>query len=108
MAQEFESEFDSLEVEVRRRLGAHLVVLAEQGPGLGRPLADTLKGSKYPNMKELRFSIGKQVWRFAFAFDPLRQGVVLLGAIKLERTKVHSMRTSFERRTGGFRYIWTE
>jgi hypothetical protein len=31
-----------------------ITTLAEEGPGLGRPLVDTISESKYPNMKELR------------------------------------------------------
>jgi hypothetical protein len=33
-------------------------------------------------MKELRFSVGREVWRFAFAFDPKRRAVVLVGGNK--------------------------
>lgn len=36
-------------------------------PRLGRPRADTLKGSKHANMKELRFDAEVGVWRVAFA-----------------------------------------
>nr|MBO8919083.1 type II toxin-antitoxin system RelE/ParE family toxin [Proteus mirabilis] len=32
--------------------------MREDGPNLGRPQVDTLKGSKYPNMKELRIQVG--------------------------------------------------
>lgn len=31
-----------------------ITVLAEEGPALGRPLVDTIAGSKLPNLKELR------------------------------------------------------
>lgn len=84
-APEFSSEFDAFDVDVQDELVAHLAVLAQEGPKLGRPLADTLKGSKYANMKELRFSCRREVWRFAFAFDPLRHAVVLLGGNKAGR-----------------------
>ena len=33
-------------------------------------------------MKELRFSWNGQVWRVAFAFDPQRQAIVLVGGDK--------------------------
>jgi hypothetical protein len=39
---------------------------------------ETLKASKRANMKELRFDAADEVWRAAFAFDPLRQAVVLV------------------------------
>ena len=61
---------------------AHAKLLAEFGPQLGRPTVDTLKGSRYANMKELRFAWSGEVWRVAFAFDPLRQAVLLVGGDK--------------------------
>ena len=49
-------------------------VLAEQGPALGRPLVDRLKGSTFHNMKELRpGSAGTSEIRMIFAFDPARR-----------------------------------
>ena len=49
---------------------------------LGRPHADTLKGSRHTNMKELRFKVGDGVWRIAFAFDPQRQAILLVAGNK--------------------------
>ncbi len=57
-------------------------LLALRGPQLGRPHCDTLAGSRYPNMKELRFSLLDGVWRVAFAFDPRRPAILLVGASK--------------------------
>ncbi len=67
-----------MQVELR----AILKVLEDLGPLLGRPRVDTLKGSKHKNMKEIRFEAEGGVWRFAFAFDPLRQAIVLCGGDK--------------------------
>ena len=50
------------------------------GPSLGRPAADTIKGSRHANMKELRSAGGHL--RALFAFDPKRQAIVLLGGDK--------------------------
>ena len=61
---------------------AHIELLEQFGPQLGRPRADTLKGSRHANMKELRFDATDGVWRFAFAFDPKRQAIVLCGGDK--------------------------
>lgn len=33
-------------------------------------------------MKELRFNADKGVWRVAFAFDPLRQAIILVAGDK--------------------------
>ena len=57
-------------------------ILGESGPLLGRPTVDTLKGSRHANMKELRFSAAGGVWRIAFAFDPERAAILLVGGNK--------------------------
>ncbi len=62
---------------------AAIDVLAENGPRLGRPLVDRLKGSKYHNMKELRpGSSGGSEVRVIFAFDPQREAILLVAGDK--------------------------
>ncbi len=78
----FDAEFSSLKEDLQDELLAHARLLAEFGPNLGRPTVDTLKGSRHTNMKELRFSCNGQVWRVAFAFDPQRQAILLVGGDK--------------------------
>jgi hypothetical protein len=78
---EFQPEFHALPEAVRDELVTRLGVLAEFGPSLGRPNVDTLEGSSFGNMKELRFQLDG-LWRFAFAFDPQRHAVVLVGGNK--------------------------
>lgn len=63
-------------------VAAAIQVLAEFGPRLGRPYVDTLKGSKYANMKELRLSTANMVIRIAFAFDPLQTAILLVAGDK--------------------------
>lgn len=75
---EFDLEFDELSELVQDECLAHLKFLEKFGPELGRPHVDTLKGSKYSNMKELRFNADNGVWRLAFAFDPTRKGILLI------------------------------
>jgi hypothetical protein len=77
----FDAEFADLPQAVQDELLARLGVLAQFGPTLGRPNVDTLSGSSFSNMKELRFRLDG-LWRFAFAFDPLRRAVVLVGGDK--------------------------
>jgi len=76
---EFEPEFGAMAEEVQDELLAQLKVLERFGPELGRPQVDTLNGSKHANMKELRFKADDGVWRVAFAFDPERKAVLLVG-----------------------------
>lgn len=78
----FDTEFGSLSEDLQDELLAHARLLAEFGPNLGRPTVDTLKGSRHANMKELRFSWQGEVWRVAFAFDPQRQAILLVGGDK--------------------------
>lgn len=62
---------------------AALELLQREGPNLGRPLVDTLKGTKINNLKELRpASVGRTEIRIIFAFDPYRQAIMLLGGDK--------------------------
>jgi hypothetical protein len=78
---DFLPEYQELPQAVQDELLAKLGTLRQFGPDLGRPAVDTLNGSSFPNMKELRFQTAG-VWRFAFAFDPQRQAVVLVGGNK--------------------------
>lgn len=81
----FEAEFDEWPEAVREELLAQAGLLAAFGPSLGRPHADTLDGSAYANMKELRFAAADGVWRVAFAFDPNRRAILLVGGRQVRR-----------------------
>lgn len=78
----FEKEFLAFEQEVQDALLAVAKLLVDYGPQLGRPYADTLKGSKHANMKELRFEATDGEWRAAFAFDPQRKAILLVAGDK--------------------------
>jgi hypothetical protein len=79
---DFEPEFLVFEPAVQDALLAVAKLLADYGPQLGRPYADTLKGSSYANMKELRFAASDGEWRAAFAFDPRRRAILLVAGDK--------------------------
>jgi hypothetical protein len=80
--EDFHDELSVLDDDLQDELLAHARLLAEFGPNLGRPTVDTLKGSRHANMKEMRFSWVGENWRVAFAFDPHRQAVLLVGGDK--------------------------
>ena len=80
---QFSEELFSLDKDLQDELLAHANLLAEFGPNLGRPTVDTLKASKHTNMKELRFGWCGEVWRVAFAFDPNRHAILLVGGDKV-------------------------
>lgn len=74
---------DGLDQADAEALLAAVRVLRDLGPTLGRPLVDTIKGSRHSNMKELRpGSTGRSEIRLLFAFDPTRQAILLVGGDK--------------------------
>ena len=79
---DFADELAAFDEKLQDELFAHAKLLVEFGPNLGRPTVDTLKGTSHANMKEMRFNCMAEVWRVAFAFDPQRQAVLLVGGDK--------------------------
>ena len=63
-----------------------IYALSRSGPALGRPLVDTIAGSKIKNLKELRpgFSGTSEV-RILFVFDPWRSAILLVAGDKSGR-----------------------
>jgi hypothetical protein len=60
--------------------------LEQDGPTLGRPLVDRIKGSAMHNLKELRpGSTGTSEVRILFVFDPTRRAVLLVAGDKSGR-----------------------
>jgi hypothetical protein len=78
----FDKWFANLTEEGQVEIIAKVNLLKLMGPHLGRPHADTLKGSRHANMKELRATTSRQVLRIAFAFDPTRSAILLVGGNK--------------------------
>ncbi|AIT60681.1 type II toxin-antitoxin system RelE/ParE family toxin [Corynebacterium doosanense] len=73
----------SLDEGSREQVIAALELLESRGPQLGRPLVDTLVGSRHKNMKELRpGSSGRSELRVLFAFDPERTAIMLVAGDK--------------------------
>ncbi|MFI6162126.1 type II toxin-antitoxin system RelE/ParE family toxin [Micromonospora haikouensis] len=72
---------DSLDAATYARVVQAIDLLAESGPGLGRPLVDTIHGSTIANLKELR----PGSVRILFAFDPWRSSILLVAGDKAGR-----------------------
>lgn len=79
---EFQEWFDDADKKLKEAIVENVEVLKQMGPQLGRPYADTIKGSSITNLKELRFDSGEKVIRVFFVFDPDRNGVLLIGGNK--------------------------
>jgi hypothetical protein len=68
------------------QVGQALTALLDEGPSLGRPLVDRIKGSRLHNLKELRpGSAGAGEVRILFVFDPDRRAVLLVAGDKAGR-----------------------
>lgn len=72
---------EGLDRATRLRVVAAIDTLAEVGPGLGRPLVDSIRGSAIGNLKELRVGTA----RILFVFDPWRSSVLLVAGDKAKR-----------------------
>lgn len=79
---EFAAWWNTLDDAEQRTLGRDVDLLESLGPGLGRPQVDTVKGSRFSNMKELRTQHRGDPYRVLFAFDPRRCAILLIGGNK--------------------------
>lgn len=78
---EFELWWADLTQDQQEALDVRVMLLADIGPNLKRPVVGEITTSRHPNMKELRVSHGGAL-RVLFAFDPLRHAILLLGGDK--------------------------
>jgi len=79
---EFEQWWRRLTEEQQQDLLISVELLRNLGPHLPRPHADTLKGSRHANMKELRTQSKGKPLRTLYAFDPRRCAILLIGGDK--------------------------
>jgi hypothetical protein len=79
---EFKEWYENLGEAERASVAESVDMLEEYGPALGRPYVDTLRQSRYPNMKELRVQHQGRPYRILFAFDPRRSAYLILGGDK--------------------------
>lgn len=74
--------WETLTEEQQVAVTAIVGVLEERGPALTRPYADTIKGSRHTNMRELRVQHAGAPIRLLYAFDPRRVAILLIGGDK--------------------------
>jgi hypothetical protein len=79
---EFAAWWDGLVIGEQESVRVSVELLAELGPALTRPYADTIHGSQVRNMRELRIQHEGRPYRVLYAFDPRRTGMLLLGGDK--------------------------
>ena len=81
-ADEFETWWNGLNEAEQISVSRNVSRLSDEGPALHRPHADTVYGSKFPNMKELRVQHEGRPYRVLYAFDPRRCAMLLIGGDK--------------------------
>jgi len=79
---QFEEWWTTLDAEAQEDIDVIVRVLESVGPALTRPYADTVKGSRHPNMRELRVQSQGRPLRILYAFDPRRTAILLIGGDK--------------------------
>lgn len=79
---DFSSWLQSLDEDEQDSVYHGIDLLEQLGPHLGRPNADTIKGSQLSNLKELRIQHDGKPYRAFYVFDPIRQAVMLCGGDK--------------------------
>jgi len=82
VSDEFQVWYEDLDEPEWESVNSAVAKLEQYGPTLGRPYADTLIGSKFPNMKELRVQHQGRPYRIFFTFDPRRNACLILGGDK--------------------------
>jgi hypothetical protein len=79
---EFESWYRELTEAEQESIRPVISMLEAAGPALGFPQSSRVNGSRYPGMRELRIQHAGRPYRILYAFDPIRQAVLLMGGDK--------------------------
>jgi hypothetical protein len=80
--EEFERWWDTLSEDEQESVAVSVELLGIMGPNLPRPHSDTVKSSRFNNMKELRTQHAGKPYRTLYAFDPRRTAILLIGGNK--------------------------
>jgi hypothetical protein len=81
VSDEFRDWYEALSIEEQR-------AVETDGVALGYPYSSALVGTKHP-IRELRLQHQGRPYRVLYAFDPLRQAVLLIGADKTGRDRFY-------------------
>lgn len=79
---EFELWWLQLDEEEQISVAATVGLLEEYGTSLRFPHSSQIKGSRFGQMRELRIQHQGKPYRVLYAFDPLRNAILLLGGDK--------------------------
>lgn len=79
---EFEEWWNTLTEDEQESITVSVGLLELMGPNLPRPHSDTINGSRFKNMKELRTQHAGKPYRTLYALDPRRTAILLIGGNK--------------------------
>ena len=79
---EFEYWWSGLNEAEQTDIVATVGLLEELGVNLRHPYSSGINGSKHPHMRELRIQHQGRPYRILYAFDPLRNAILLIGGDK--------------------------
>jgi hypothetical protein len=79
---EFGLWWEGLSEDEQVSLAASVHLLEERGPKLGFPHSSGINGSRHGHMRELRSQHRGKPLRTLYAFDPLRNAILLIGGDK--------------------------
>ena len=82
---EFEQWWNHLNHDEQQSVAYSVRFLQAHGYHLKRPHADTIHGSQFPNLRELRSQHEGRPYRVLYAFDPQRTAMLLIGGDKTGR-----------------------
>jgi len=78
---EFGDWYGSLREEEQDDVAYYVDLLEQMGVGLGYPHSCAINGSRHP-LRELRCKVGGRPFRIIYAFNPVRDAVLILGGDK--------------------------
>ncbi len=99
---DFVPELYALAKNVQDEIAALVEKMRLFGPMMKRPASDTLDGSRFSNMKELRFEADNGVWRLAYAFDPTRKAILPVAGDKSGVSQKRFYRSLIRKADGRF------
>ncbi len=79
---EFKLWFEGLNESEQEAIDRIVGLLQERGVTLEFPFSSGIKGSKVAGMRELRIQHVGHPYRILYAFDPIRQAILLVGGDK--------------------------
>jgi hypothetical protein len=79
---EFGEWWANLTIDEQESVAVSVQLLEEYGPNLSFPHSSGISRSKHSQMRELRVQHAGKPYRILYAFDPLRNAILLLGGDK--------------------------